>query len=83
MALALVGNMMTYVCDSMEPSGTSAVCKINRAFPVDCRNFCKGFVADEDQTPDRKAIWDYHVVGPAQAQAEAAIVEPGSGMNVC
>ena len=74
----LVSRMITYVCDSMEPAGKSAFCKISRAFPIDCRNFCKGFVADKDQTPERLAIWVHHVVGPAQAQAEAAIAEPGS-----
>ena len=71
--------MITTCCDHMADDDGFVFCDLNREFPFECGHLCAAFVADEDETPGRKRIWDYHVVGPAQAQAEEAILEPGSG----
>jgi hypothetical protein len=75
--------MITTCCDDMSGDDDFAFCALNREFPFACQHLCAGFVADKDPTPARERLWDYHVVGPAQAQAEAAIAEPGSGESEC
>ena len=77
MALALAISMITTCCDHMSGDENFVFCGLNREFPFACQHLCAGFVADKDPTPARERLWDYHVAGPAQAQAEAAIAEPG------
>ena len=83
MALTLVGGMITTCCDHMSDDDQFVFCDLNREFPFECQHLCAGFVADRDPTPARERLWVQHVVGPAQAPAEAAIAEPGSGTDVC
>ena len=83
MAFTLVGDMITYVCDHMADDDGFVFCDLNREFPFECQHLCAGFVADKDSTPSREGFWHYHVAGPAQAQAEAAIAEPRSGDSAC
>jgi hypothetical protein len=71
--------MITTCCDHMGEADKFVFCDINRPFPETCRTLCKAFVADQDPTPHREAVWAYRVTGPAQAQAEASAAEPGSG----
>ena len=75
--------MITTCCDDMSGDDDFAFCALNREFPFACQHLCAGFVADKDPTPARERLWDYHVVGPAQAQADVAILEPGSGESEC
>jgi hypothetical protein len=79
----LVPGMITICCDHMADNDGFVFCDLNREFPFACQHLCAGFVADRDPAPARERLWDYHVVGPAQAQAEAAIAEPGSGESEC
>jgi hypothetical protein len=74
---------MTTCCDHMADDAGFVFCDLRREFPFECGHHCAAFVAEEDPTPSRERLWDYHVSGPAQAQAEAAIAEPGSGGDVC
>ena len=71
--------MITTCCDHMSGDESFVFCGLNREFPFECQHLCAGFVADKDPTPDRERVWTLRVAGPAQAQAEAAIAEPGSG----
>ena len=71
--------MITTCCDHMGGNKKFVFCDLSRKFPFACQHLCAAFVADQDPTPEREQLWDYHVTGPAQAQAEAAIVEPGRG----
>lgn len=75
--------MITTCCDHMAQDDSIVFCDLNREFPFACQHLCRGFVADRDPTPDRERVWAENVVGPAQAQAEAAIAEPGSGESAC
>ena len=83
MALTLVGGMTTTCCDHMSGDENFVFCDLSRKFPFECQHLCAGFVADKDPTPARERVWTLRVVGPAQAQAEAAIAEPRSGESVC
>jgi hypothetical protein len=71
--------MITTCCDHMSGDENFVFCALNREFPFECQHLCRWFVADKDSTPDRERVWTLRVAGPAQAQAEAAIAEPGSG----
>ena len=77
--VGVVSSMITTCCDHMADDEGLVFCDLGREFPFECNHLCAGFVADEDPTPDRERVWDHHVVGPAQAQAEVAILEPGRG----
>ena len=74
---------MTACCDHMSGDENFVFCDLNRSFPFECHQMCAAFVADQDPTPERESVWTHQVVGPAQAQAEAAIAELGGGTNVC
>jgi hypothetical protein len=71
--------MITACCDHMADDDGFVFCDLNREFPFECSHLCAAFVADRDPTPDRENVWTLRVAGPAQAQAETAILEPGSG----
>ena len=71
--------MITTCCDHMGGDENFVFCDLNREFPFECGHLCAAFIADQDSTPDREHVWTLRVAGPAQAQAEAAIVEPGRG----
>jgi hypothetical protein len=81
-ALALAGGMITTCCDHMADDDQFVFCDLNREFPLECQHLCAGFIADKDPTPGRERIWTLRVAGPAQAQAEVAIAEPGRGHAV-
>ena len=83
MAVTLVGSMITTCCDHMSGDEDFVFCGLNREFPFECQHLCRWFVADKDPAPYREWLWDYHVLGPAQAQAEAAIAEPGRDDSGC
>jgi hypothetical protein len=68
--------MITTCCDHMASDEGFVFCDINRRFPFEC--ICAAFIADNDPTPARERLWDYHVVGPKQEQAEVSIAEPRS-----
>ena len=75
--------MITTCCDHMAEDDGTVFCSLSRPFPFDCQHLCKWFVADRDPTSYRESAWHFHVSGPAQAQATAAILEPGSGESEC
>jgi hypothetical protein len=80
---SVVSGMITTCCDHMSGDENFVFCALNREFPFECQHLCRWFVSDKDSTPDRERVWTLRVVGPAQAKAEAAIAEPGSGESAC
>ena len=44
-------------------------CDLRREFPFEFGHHCAAFVADQDPTPDRERLWDYHVTGAANDRA--------------
>jgi hypothetical protein len=72
-ALALVGDVNA-CCDHLAQDEGVAWCDINRKFPFEC--ICAAWINDADPTPDRERLWNYHVVGPKQEQAEVATADP-------
>jgi phosphoribosylaminoimidazole-succinocarboxamide synthase len=74
--------MITTCCAHMADDAGFVFCDLNREFPFECRQLCAAFVADQDSTPDRERLWHGRVGAPAQAQAGAAIAEPGRGHAV-
>jgi len=77
--VGVVPSMINTCCDHMSGDENFVFCTLNREFPFECQHLCRWFVADKDSTPSREELWHHHVAGPAQAQAEAAIAEPGRG----
>jgi hypothetical protein len=74
-AVALVIDM-TKACDHMAEDDGMVFCDIGRRVPTECRQMCAAFITDQDPTPARERLWDYHVVGPKQEQAEVATADP-------
>ena len=81
MVLALVPDLdehMNTCCDHMASDEGFMFCDLSREFPFECK-CCAAWITDVDLTPERAKIWHLKVVGPAEAQAEAVIAEPGRG----